>query len=178
MASHHHMIAIGVFKDRLHALKALEELKAAYFSEDALGYICREEEKQTLQETVEETRIEATTTGAIGGGVLGGVLGAAVALLIPGVGPAIAGGVLGAVLGGAALGAATGGFFGALRGMGITEEEIYYYKHELEQGRTIVTVQAQERCTEAQNILRHNGAYDMETQPADNIQQPESDSAR
>jgi len=111
----------------------------------------------------EESKTETTAAGVVGGGVLGGILGAAAALLIPGLGPAIAGGILTAVLGGAAIGAVAGGLIGALTNMGVPEDEAHFYQDELRAGRTLVTVQAEDRYEEALAILRRNGAYDATT---------------
>jgi len=111
----------------------------------------------------EESKTETTAAGVVGGGVLGGILGAAAALLIPGLGPAIAGGILTAVLGGAAIGAVAGGLIGALTNMGVPENEARFYQDELRAGRTLVTVQAEDRYDEALTILRRNGAYDATT---------------
>lgn len=113
-----------------------------------------------------ESKAGATATGAVSGGVIGGVLGAVAALLIPGFGPAIAGGILAAVLGGVAIGAVAGGLIGALTSIGVPEDEARFYQDELNAGRTLVTVKADNRYDEALGILRHNGAYDATTRPA------------
>ena len=92
--------------------------------------------------------------GALAGlGVLAGV--------IPVVGPAIAAGTLGVVLSNAAAGAGIAGLVGALVGAGVPEHEAKYYHDELAAGRTIVTVHAADRASEAVAILRRNDAYDM-----------------
>jgi hypothetical protein len=158
-----HSIAVGVFKNRLQAFKAIEDLRNAGFSDDLIGFIRKEGNTGPLQATVEETHMASITTGAVGGGVLGGVLGAAVALLIPGIGPMIAGGILGAALGGAALGMATGSLLGIFTGMGLSDEEARYYQSELAAGNTIVTVKAGQRYAEAQNILQRNGSQKAAT---------------
>jgi hypothetical protein len=101
--------------------------------------------------------------GIVSGGIAGGFLGAAAALLIPGIGPAVAGGILVTTLGGAALGAVTGGLLGAFTDMGIPEDEAHLYRHELEAGHMLVTVQAEpERVQEVMDILHRNGATNVE----------------
>ena len=47
--------------------------------------------------------------------------------------------------------------------MGVPEEEARYYQGELELGRTIVTVEADDRREDALEILRSNGGYDATT---------------
>jgi uncharacterized protein (TIGR02271 family) len=94
--------------------------------------------------------------GALWGlGILAGVL--------PAIGPAIAGGTLAAILSSAAAGAAAAGLGGALIGMGLSKEEADFYESELQSGRTIVTVNAGSRQSEARSLLQQAGAYDMQT---------------
>ncbi len=101
-------------------------------------------------------------TGIVAGGVIGGVLGAAAALLLPGIGPVVAGGVLAAVFGGGALGGVAGGFLGAFTGMGVPEEQAHYYENQIKAGHTILTVHTAERQQEVADILRQNGAHDVQ----------------
>lgn len=155
---------VGVFEDQLRARQAIEELRAAGFSDKQIGFISHDREKghaNTASEgTTGSSEAARAGTGAVAGGALGGILGAAAALLIPGVGPIIAGGILGATVGGVVIGAAAGGLIGALTKIGVPEEEAHYYNQEFEAGRTIVTVKAPERSEEARAILRRNGGYD------------------
>ena len=62
-----------------------------------------------------------------------------------------------------AAGAATAGVAGALIGLGIPEDEAQYYESEFRAGRVVVTVRADGRLAEAQEILELNGGYDMRT---------------
>jgi hypothetical protein len=96
------------------------------------------------------------------GAGLGAVLGAAAALLIPGVGPVVAGGVLAMAFGGAVAGTAVGGIFGAMTGLGISEDEARFYEKEFESGRALVTVKAGSRAADAAMILRKHGGYDLQ----------------
>jgi hypothetical protein len=99
--------------------------------------------------------------------VLGGVIGASAALLIPGVGPVVSGGLLATALAGAATGAATGavagGVTGALVGLGIPEDEAKYYDEQFREGRTLMTVKADDRYDDAGDIIRRRRGYDYET---------------
>jgi hypothetical protein len=163
---------VGVFQDRAQAERAINELHSNGFTDDQIGFAVRN--GQQTQGTVATGSTDTGPDGgriagdAVTGGVIGGIIGAGAALLIPGVGPAIAGGILAATLGGAALGAAAGGIVGALTDIGVSEEDARYYQGEFEQGRTIVTVQADNRAQLAQDILRRNGAYNAQFRVAGN----------
>lgn len=151
-------MAVGVFNNPAQARRAIEELRAAGYSEDEIGYLTRASTTGPTEDT--GTFI---ANSAVEGGLIGGLLGAVAALLIPGLGPALAGGILAAALGGAAVGAAAGGFIGALVNLGIPQNEAEFYQKELEAGRTIVTVKSQSGYADALQILRRNGAYDATT---------------
>jgi len=167
---------IGVFEDRRHADQAVNELRQAGFREDQIGVAMRHDTGTTAASTgtadsaTDETDSEAGT-GAMAGALTGAGLGALAGLgvlsgVIPIIGPAIAGGTLGIILSNAAAGAAITGLVGALVGAGIPEDEAEYYQGEFEAGRTIVTVHADGRRTEAEAILRRHGAYDMNARMA------------
>jgi hypothetical protein len=150
---------VGVFVDRAQAEQAIQALERAGFTDQQIGFI------RPGEQTSRETKIDTGTRVAAGvgsGGVVGGIVGAAVALLIPGLGPAIAGGILAATLG-ATIGAVAGGLIGALTNLGVDEEDARYYQSELQAGRTLVIVNADQRQQEARNILRLYGAYDATT---------------
>ena len=87
----------------------------------------------------------------MGLGVLAGV--------IPVIGPAIAAGTLATILTNAAGGAAIAGLGGALIGWGVPEEHAKYYDGELQVGRIVVTVHADDRCGRARTILESHGGY-------------------
>ena len=57
-------------------------------------------------------------------------------------------------------GGAVGGIVGALIGLGIPEEDAHYYEGEFKKGKTLVTVHAADRASEAWAILTRHGAYD------------------
>lgn len=161
-----HTMVVAVFTHQAQAERALSELHQVGFSDEQIGFAVRAKEATEINMAPTDTRAHAigATTGAVSGSVAGGLLSAAAALLIPGFGAAIAGGVLAATLSGVVLGAVAGGFVGALQGMGISEEEARYYERELESGRIIVAVEANERAQEVLDILRHNGAYNASTE--------------
>jgi uncharacterized protein (TIGR02271 family) len=165
MKSQERTTIVGVFADQSHANQAVDELRKAGFREDQIGFTGRWDEGETTDTMTTEEGSQAGTgaiVGALAGAGLGGLVGLGIiAGMIPAIGPVIAGGTLAAILANAAGGAAIGGLVGALTGAGIPEEEAHYYQSELEAGRTIVTVKADERYDEAWTILRRHGAYDM-----------------
>ena len=160
---------VGVFEDRQHANQAITELHQAGFDKNQIGVVMRHADGEAdAASTDHETDAgSGALVGALTGLGLGALAGLGVlAGVIPVVGPAIAAGTLGVVLSNAAAGAGIAGLVGALVGVGIPEEEAKYYHGEFEAGRTIVTVTADGRSSEATTILRRNGAYDMSTRGA------------
>jgi len=154
---------VGVFEDRVHADKAVSELRKAGFRDDQIG-VAMKHVDGTTDETLGSHAEAGALTGALTGLGLGALAGLGVLSgIIPVVGPAIAAGTLGVVLSNAAAGAGIAGLVGALVGAGLPEHEAAYYQGEFEAGRTIVTVNADGRADEATAILRRLGAYDMST---------------
>jgi hypothetical protein len=157
---------IGVFTDHAQAQRAYEELKRAGFADAEIGYVARNGAAGLNESGTLAHAEEGVAAGAIGGGVLGTVWGLAVTSgLLPGIGPIIAAGALAAVLASAAAGAAVGSLAGLLVGLGVPEEEAGYYERQLQEGRTLITVQAGERNGEALAILRRcaDSARDLRT---------------
>ena len=166
---------IGVFEDRDHAVAAIRDLYNAGFPEDRIGIARRGADGDMVnagaipqQAAPAETGI-GSTTGAVAGAVAGASMGGLVGLgilagVIPAIGPVIAGGTLAAVLANAAGGAAIGGVLGTLTGESYPQEEANYYQAEFEAGRTIVTVDAGTRRTDAMSVIALNGGYNLDTQ--------------
>ena len=46
--------------------------------------------------------------------------------------------------------------------MGVPAEQAHYYENEIKAGRTILTVHTSERQQEVTDILRQNGAHDVQ----------------
>ena len=160
-------VVVGVFANRAQAYQVINDLHQAGFRDEQIGFIGRDELDATAEDTqplelLPEHEVEkGTSTGVVAGGVVGGLAGAAVSLLIPGLGPALAGGIL-ATIGGAAVGAAAGGLIGTLVEIGIPEDEARHYNDEVQSGRTIVIVQADENPMEAFRILKQDHALNSE----------------
>jgi hypothetical protein len=161
MATVTHVTVGGVFETRDRAIQAIEQLQRAGFDKDQIGIVGRDAETGKVhKENADETEAEegGMTGAAVGAGV-GALVGWGVLTgMIPVIGPAIAAGTLGVILSNAAAGAAVAGLAGVLIGWGIPEADAEYYESELTAGRTLVTVQADDRAAEAQRILATNGA--------------------
>ena len=158
----------GVFDDRYQAEQAVDDLEQAGFKASEIGFAIRGTDVVQggmITDAVGTKDAQGAVTGFVGGGLIGGLLGAAAALVVPGFGPMLAAGVLWTSLGGAAAGAATGGIFGALAGLGLSEEEALFYEKALKRGKAIVTVQAGPHCEHAASILRRHGAREIPARP-------------
>jgi hypothetical protein len=163
---------VAAFADRLEAERAVDELEQAGFAADDLGYAIRGSDAVQggmITDTQGAKDRKGAMTGMATGAGLGAVLGAAAALLIPGVGPVVAGGVLAMAFGGAVAGTAIGGIFGAMTGLGISEDEARFYEKEFHSGRAIVTVKAGARAADAAQILRKHGGYDLQNRPISEV---------
>jgi len=164
MANTTRSTVVGVFEDRLKAREAIEELKRVGFRDNELSVAARDTEGWAEKYRTEKgTQMEeGAAIGAAAGAGVGALMSLAITFgVIPVIGPILAAGPIAAALISAAGTAAAGGLIGGLVGMGIPEEEAQYYEEEFKAGRTLVTVQADGRYTEAAAILRRHGAYDM-----------------
>jgi hypothetical protein len=156
---------VGVFDERNDAELAARDLREKGFKDDEIGYAWRDDAGKTHQEGNKAGEMAASGAGT--GVVLGGIIGAGAALLIPGIGPVVSGGLLASALAGAATGAVAGGVAGgvsgALVGLGIPENEAKYYDEQFREGRTLMTVRANDRYNDASDIVRRRRGYDYET---------------
>ena len=166
------MIAVGTFHDRTDATDAVRELREAGFTDRQIGIVSKHDadwDDRTGRKLSSETSglandptnthwEEGTGVGAAAGAATGVGLGLAVAAgLMPPLGPIVAGGVLIALLASAGTGAAVGTVVGGLIGLGIPEEHAATYERDVNAGRTLVTVSAADRYTDAVDILHKHG---------------------
>jgi hypothetical protein len=163
---------VAAFEDRAQAEQAVDELEQAGFSTEEVGFAIRGSDAVqggmiTDAQGAKDRR--GALAGMATGAGLGAILGAAAALLVPGVGPVIAGGVLTFAFGGAIAGTAIGGIFGAMTGLGISEEEARFYENEFRSGRAIVAVKAGNRAADAAEILRRRGGYDLQNRRSGDV---------
>jgi len=152
---------VGLFANRQAAEQAIVDLKNAGFDPSRIGVVMQD--KKEAQEVAHEHGT-SSTEGAVGGSIIGGTAGALLAatgaLVIPGIGPFISGGILATAL----VGGAAGWLVGGLVGLGIPKEEAEYYEGRVQQGSTLVTVDAQGRDSEARQVLLNAGAEDLQAQ--------------
>lgn len=155
-------LIVGVFDDAARARRAVVALREAGFSETKIGLAVRTSEgsTDTVVDRDEAENIEAgAITGAVGGAGIGGLWAIGVAVgFLPAIGPVVVGGLLASILASAAGAAAVGGVVGALVGMGLSEEDARLYEDELRAGNSLVTVHANGRSADAENILLDHGA--------------------
>jgi len=164
---------VAAFADRLEAERAVDELEQAAFRAEDIGFVIRGSDVAAGGMITDEQGAKdgrGAVAGMATGSGLGAILGAAAAMLVPGVGPVVAAGVLTTALGGAIAGTAIGGIFGAMTGLGISEDEARFYENEFQSGKAIVAVRAFSRMNDATEILRRHGGYDMQARGASDVQ--------
>jgi hypothetical protein len=158
-------VLIGIFNDRNEAELAADELREAGFPEDEIGFAIRGSDavRGGMISDAQGTKdVKGAIEGASVGALVGASLAAVVTLVVPGVGPVLAAGVLAMALGYGAAGAAVGGIFGAMHGLGVSEEEAKEYEKHFKAGKAIVAVKTGRRPSEAVNILRRHGAFNLQ----------------
>jgi len=162
MAKKDRSVVVGVFTDRTQAQRCVEELRRVGFREDQIGVVGREGDTKAAATSDKGTHVAAgAATGVAAGAGVGALWALGIAAgFLPAIGPVIAGGIFASILASAAGAGAAGGLVGALIGLGIPENEAHYYHGEFEEGRTIVTVKAENRYDEARALLTRFGAYD------------------
>ncbi len=159
---------VGVFRSRNQAEKAVNELKEFGLGRDEISIVSRDESRSgvgkegRMTSEVDVAGQDLSSGVAWGGGIGGaaGLLAGAGALAIPGVGPILAAGPLAALL----TGAVTGGLAGGLVDYGIPEESGRKYEERVKQGDILTVVHAaDDTAKKVEDILRRNGAEDVET---------------
>src|SRR5262245_56766214 len=170
-------IITGIFRTRVEAEAALDELKSQGIPDDRIGLLRPGVTEKELERDLPVSDTEGEGIGTAMGATVGGAIGAAggatlgaaaASLAVPGVGPVIAVGLVGAALLGAA-GAATGALAGkslddALGGR-LPHEDLYVYEESLRRGYSVVVafVEDGEQATRSQEALKRFGSEEMET---------------
>ena len=167
--------ATAVFDNRAEAERAINDLRQAGISDDAISVIANSDHvdgDSTIagQDTADNTGsavADVAGKAAAGAGV-GALLGVA-ALAIPGVGPLIATGAIaqaaigGAAVTGTAVGAAAGGLAGLLTDHGVHEDDAKYYDDRVNNhGGILVAVDHDTAGTagaSAEDILYRSGGH-------------------
>jgi len=156
---------VGVFHHRPEAEQAVEELRAAGFREDQIGFAMRpQSDLPPHSELVDQDDQTAPDVGnaTLTGALAGGATAATAALFVPAFGPVLAGGIMAATLLGAAVGATAGGVVGAMMHLGVSADDAHYYETSMKAGRAVVIVHAGDRSEEATEILYRVGAFDVD----------------
>jgi hypothetical protein len=160
-------VAVGLFHDRVEARDAIGALKEAGFAAQDIGLLTpNPADAPVVAEVIEANVKKSAAIGAVEGGVFGGLvgwLGPIGLLAIPGLGPSLAASALLTALGGTLAGAGLGALAGRLNAMGVPHDEAQRCEQEVRKGATLVTVQAVDRNSEAQDLLRRYGAYETTT---------------
>ncbi len=158
---------VGVFDEQSDADEAIIDLGKAGFSSEQIGVVARNPEGKAVARNRGDSETHAgngAVTGAVAGAGIGGLVGLGVlAGIIPVIGPAIAAGTLGVILSNAAGGATLAGLGGALMGWGVPEEHAKYYDGQLQSGRVVVTVHAEDDCDKARTIMESHGGYNHDS---------------
>lgn len=151
----------AIFDNQDQVRETYRELQDSGIPGDRIGVVTKLE--APLQDELEgQARDQGRLTGAIVGsstigsaGLVAGAL-ALASVMVPVVGPVLAGGTMAIIVG--AAGAAGGWLAGGLAGKGMAEPHARYYQDQVEAGRILMTVQADQPYAErARAILRTHG---------------------
>lgn len=155
---------LGVFDSSDQAEKAADELQRRGFDRKEISIVAKESSARGGREGRGDTTMGSDISGGVAtGGAIGGAAGLLAgvgALAIPGIGPLVAAGPIAAALSGAV----TGGIAGGLSDWGIPEESGRRYEDRVKEGKIVAAVRSNDdKVEDAADILRRNGAYDVET---------------
>ena len=161
---------VGIFNSQTDAAVAYGDLRSLGLRGEDLIVLSPGSSLQQLDDVPTEDAEQpgmGKAVGSVVGGALGLAAGGVVAnLLLPGFGPIIAiglgAGALG--IGGAVAGAAGGGALEDLLTRGLPKDEIFLYEDALRQGRTVITVLADDEnlLTQARQIMEASGAESLD----------------
>lgn len=146
---------IGVFENRQQAEKAVDELQKQGFQKTDISVAGKRDGEGARG----EGGVGRGATWGAGIGAAAGLLATAGAITVPGLGPLIAAGPLAAALGGAA----TGGVAGALIEWGIPEQRGRELEQREREGMFVALVEAEGTASQASDVLRRNGAREVES---------------
>lgn len=144
----------GLFDNRVDAVGAVSELKAAGVPTEEISIVTNKVEGQAAERSAPDRTVDnnmaesGTADGAAIGGVLGGgagLLAGLGALTIPGLGPVLGVGWLITTAIGAAVGASGGGLIGALVGAGVDNDHAQIYVERIRSGGTLVSVRVPDK---------------------------------
>lgn len=163
----------GIFKDRIQAEDAINELEEKGYNPKDMSIVLRDTAAaEEIENNTGANVAGGTASGAATGAVLGGLAGLVAAFAIPGLGAFLIGGPIAAALGltgaaastvsGAATGAVAGGLVGALASLGLSNEEAQVYEERVKEGGILVIVPViGDNKNDVTNALEKHGASDI-----------------
>lgn len=140
--------------DNAHAVRILSRLQREGYTGGNIS-VLHSDGRGNLSTDNTTKAPEGAAAGASGGAILGGAVGwlAGIGMLaIPGLGPLIAAGPILGALSGLAVGGTVGGLTGGLIGMGIPEYEAKQYETHLQNGKVLISVQANDDTDAAARV--------------------------
>jgi hypothetical protein len=152
-------LVVAVFDHLPQAEHAIQDLWVVGFPHDHIDMITGSEGQTGATPRFEwqKEAADGAVIGSVAGATAGAVAGALASILIPGLGTVLGGGLLVAILGGSALGAAGGTFLGPFIALQMSSDEAHYFANEVDEGRTVVLVQTEDRSAEAVAIFHRHG---------------------
>jgi uncharacterized membrane protein len=160
---------VGLMDSFDEARELIADLRDNDFPGEVIGLIAREPEdaaRLAAREELSDNQMAGVTKGVGAGAAVGGVAGLVMGLAaftVPGVGAVLAAGPIAAALAGLGLGAVTGGVYGAIRNLGVPEEEAQYYAEGVQRGGILVAVATDDYDAErAADIMYRHGAVDIQ----------------
>ena len=178
------MSVFGIYRDRVSAEGAVDELLSAGFRNEDISALLPENMGTKDFAHEKHTKApEGAATGASTGVVIGGTLGLLAgigALAIPGVGPFIAAGPIMAAFAGAGGGGVAGGIIGGLVGLGFPEYEAKRYEGLVKSGGILISVHCDNSdwVKRAKQLLERTGAHDVSSTGESGADYGESDKPR
>lgn len=155
---------IGVFESRQQAETSVNQLRQQGFTHEEISIVAKQNEDDNNRSGRHDAQYNDTIAdGVAAGGTIGGIGGlmaAAGAFAIPGFGPILALGPIAAALSGAV----AGGVAGGLVDFGIPAERSRAYEEQINRGKVLAVIHSESsKVSKAADILRQNGAKDVET---------------
>lgn len=152
-------LVVGTFAKQANAVRAIQVLKQAGFTDEQIG-LAAKEWTEAAETEIQNIAGEGALSGAVAGGGIGAIAGAILVGLTPGAGPILAGGLLTGIAAGATAGAAGGALLGPFLAMEMEQEQAEEHAKFVEEGATVVIVRTDDRQEEAKELLVAHGAYD------------------
>lgn len=153
----------GVFDSEKECHAAVSKLLDAGFKKENLSLIVSDHARHTIFSSPVDDEGNRAARSGTAGALFGGALGTLVAGLtmigavtIPGSGIFVVGPLIG-MLSGAGAGAAVGGLAGSLIGAGFAVDEAKHYEKEIQHGKAVIVVHAEDDMVQAARAVLLSG---------------------